>query len=83
MVMPGITGEVRWEEGKIIPSGFNEGFPLWSLLSSLCEDLEGNWETALELSQQSERKLGDLCRNSHSSNIEGCSWKRDSWVFPV
>lgn len=33
-VMPGITGEVRWEKGKIIPSGSSEGFPLWLLLSS-------------------------------------------------
>ena len=33
-VMPGITGEVRWEKGKIIPSGFSEGFSLWLLLSS-------------------------------------------------
>lgn len=49
----------------------------------LCEDLEGNWETALELSQQSERKLGDSHRNSHSSNVESHSWARDSWVFPA
>ena len=47
----------------------------------LCEDLEGHWETALEVSQQSERKVGDLCRNSHSSNVSR-SWSRDSWVFP-
>ena len=49
----------------------------------LCEDLEGNWETALELSQQSERKLGDLRKNPHSSNVEGCSWNTDSWAFPA
>ena len=54
----------------------------------LCEDLEGNWETALELSQQSERKLGNSHRNSHSSNVESHSWARDSWardswVFPA
>ena len=42
MVIPGTTGEVRWEEGKISPSGFSEGVSLWSLLSTPVRTL---WDT--------------------------------------
>lgn len=42
VVIPGTTGEVRWEGGEISPSGFSEGFPLWSLLSTPVRTL---WDT--------------------------------------